>query len=174
MAFTQTNGLGFQTQDGMLTANDGTAAGLTAAFHDFGTSQNDAYLQFTDFGHVSAVDDMWLCHAGDALTEGPASRLHASFWGGGLTFTVRGQGPHGLGWIAVVRAAASNSHALSTRPSMSPHLPQGASQSSLAWTDGLGAAPQRQPQVGGGLRRFGAPAAAVVCMPVPMFSLPQA
>jgi hypothetical protein len=51
---TQPNSLGFQTQDGLLTANDATAAAGLLAFQDFGTSQTDSYLQFTDFGgHVS-------------------------------------------------------------------------------------------------------------------------
>jgi len=63
MAFnTQPGSLDFQTQDGLgLTANDATA-GLTAAFQDFGTSQTDSYLQFTDFGHVRLaldVGDAW-------------------------------------------------------------------------------------------------------------------
>lgn len=45
---TQPGGLAFATQDGLLTS-DGTAAGLSA-FQDFGASQGDEYLQFTDYG----------------------------------------------------------------------------------------------------------------------------
>ena len=53
MAFSSQPGLGFQTQEGLLTANDGATGGLTAAFRDFGSSQGDSYLHFTDFGgHV--------------------------------------------------------------------------------------------------------------------------
>jgi hypothetical protein len=48
----QAGGLAFQTQDGLLSADDGATAGLSG-FHDFGGSQADSYLHFTDFGgHV--------------------------------------------------------------------------------------------------------------------------
>ncbi|KAI8467101.1 MAG: P-loop containing nucleoside triphosphate hydrolase protein [Monoraphidium minutum] len=80
MSYMQSNPLGFQTQDGMLTANDGTAAGLTAAFHDFGTSQADSYLQFTDFGHGNSQGSLaW----NDGLGAAPARQQQGAGSGGG-------------------------------------------------------------------------------------------
>lgn len=61
--FSTQAGLGFQTQDGLLSGDGGNTlggAGLTEAFHDFGTSQADSYLQFTDFGHVRPAAGDWL------------------------------------------------------------------------------------------------------------------